>query len=172
MVAGKEFVIMRTEELAKYGKELEWYLATSNGIGVVLLDIDLTIQDCNLGFMRLFNPRQNPAGEPLADYLDLDGSEIRYGEELRLPCSRKSGIGGIIYCYIIRKEFGHLLLCERLVLTESRALEQIGAMNDELINLQREMVKKNRFLEKLKLEMDSRIVELEAALVRCKSIGE
>ena len=35
---------------------------------------------------------------------------------------------------------------KRVILAESRVLEQIGAMNDELINLQRESVKKNRLL--------------------------
>jgi PAS domain S-box-containing protein len=134
------------EELGKYSNEIESYLATSSGLGVAMLSADLTILDCNLGFMRLFNPLQNPLGEPLADFLELYGNDIRGGEEFRLPCSRKSGMGGIFSCRFIPAASGYILFCERMVLTESRALEQISTMNDELINLQRELVKKNHLL--------------------------
>ena len=39
-------------------------------------------------------------------------------------------------------------------------------MNDELINMQRDVVKKNRLLEKLKSDLHDRIAELELALER------
>lgn len=161
---------MLREELAKYGKEVEAYLTTSNGICIVQLDPDFNIVDCNLGFMRLYNPRQDPVGEPLTNYLEMDGCDIRCGEELRLPCSRKSGMDAINYCNFIRTENGYLLFCERLLLTESRALEQMGSMNDELINMQRELVKKNQLLEKLRGELDERIAELETTLLRVKQL--
>ena len=150
---------MLGQQLARYRKELESYLVTSSGFGIAFLGSDLTILDCNPGFMRMFNLRRKPLGEQLADYLDLAGSDFRCDEELRLPCSRKTGMDGVIYCHLIRTENGQLLFCERVVLTESRALEQIGVINDELINLQRELVKKTHLLEKLKLELDERVEE-------------
>jgi PAS domain-containing protein len=161
---------MFKEELEKFSKELETYLTTSNSIAIALLDADFAVLDCNLGFMRMFNPRQHPAGKPLREFLDLEDADIRYSEEFRVPCSRSTGIGGIVYCYLIRKENSQLLVCERVVITESRALEQIGIVNDELINLQRELVKKNRLLENLKRELDGRIVELESALDKIRQM--
>jgi two-component system NtrC family sensor kinase len=154
---------MLREELERYSKEIESYLATSISIAIVQLDLCLNIVDCNLGFMRLFNVRQHPAGEPLHNYFALDASELQVGEELKLPCSSESGVSGVVYCNIIRKENGYLMFCGRLLITESRALKQIGSMNDELINLQRELVKKNHLLEKLKMDLDERVSELESA---------
>lgn len=158
------------QELERYDKEVVTYLTASNAIAIVQLDLALNILDCNLGFMQMFNPRQNPAGEQLSDYIAFDANEIRSGQELRLPCSLKTGMEAINYCYLIQTENGYLLFCERQLLTESRALEQIGSMNDELINLQREAVKKNYLLEKLSKELDERVVELEATLAKVKEL--
>jgi len=158
------------EELARYAHEVESYLTTSNGIGIVLLSHDLTILDCNLGFMRLLNPRQKPVGEPLSSFIEMDGADLRSGREFKLPCSRKSRKTGIVYCFVIESDKGFILFCERQLLTESFALEQMGAMNDELINLQRELIKKSHLQEKTKLELDDRIFDLESALKRIKTL--
>lgn len=159
------------EELTRYSKDVEAYLVKSNVFCVMLLNYELNILDCNIGFMRLFNPHQKPVGEPLSSYLDLDiNCDITCGEEFKVSCSRKSGMEGIFSCYLIRTENGYLLLCERMILTASRALEQMGGMNDELINLHRELVKKNHLQEKLRVELDQRILELEAALNRVKQL--
>ena len=158
---------MLKQELEKYSSLVESYLTTSNGIAIVQLDSNLIIQDCNLGFMRLFKPRQSPAGEQLSDYLELlHTSDIRCGVQITIHCSRKTGLNAVNYCYLIQTDDGYLLFIERLLLTESRALEQMGSMNDELINMQRDMVKKNRLLEKLKSELHERVAELELALER------
>lgn len=157
-------------ELERQSSKVESYLTMSNSIGIVLLDSDLIILDSNLGFMRLFNLHQNPVGEPLCDYLELDAGDIRSDMHLKLACSRKTGMEAINDCDLIRTEKGYLLFCERQLLTESRVLEQIGRMNDELINLQRELVKKNHMLEKLRNELDLHVAELEGTLLRVKQL--
>jgi len=98
------------DDLGKYSKEIESYLTASSNFGIVLLDANLVIHDCNIGFMRLFGPRQNPVGEPLNAYLELDASGFRCGEELKLSCSRKSGKEGIIHCQFIQADNGYLLI--------------------------------------------------------------
>ena len=148
---------MLRDDLTCHSREVESYLMTSCALGVVLLDSDLTILDCNLGFMRVFKHRQKPVGVPLAHCCELAVNDIRYGEELRLPCSPTSGIEGIVYCYLIQSGQRHILFCEKLLLTESRVLEQMSTVNDELINLQRDLIKKNRLLEKMKIDLDERI---------------
>jgi len=161
---------MLKQELQKYSNKIESYLAKSNGVGIVQLDANLNILDCNIGFMRLFNPRKNPAGERLNDYLELDAKDVRCDEELKIPCSRKTGMNAVNNCYLIQTDDGYLLFCERLLLTESFALEQMGKMNDELINLQREAIKKNHQLEILQCELDAQIAALEATLARVKQL--
>lgn len=161
---------MFKQELQKYSHKIESYLAKSNGIGVVQLDADFTILDCNIGFMRLFNLRKPATGERLDDYLELDTKDVRCDEELKIPCSRKTGMNAVNSCYLIQTGDGYLLFCERLLLTESFALEQMGKMNDDLINMQRESVKKHHQLEKLQRELDTRVAELEATLARVKQL--
>jgi hypothetical protein len=46
----------------------------------------------------------------------------------------------------------------------------MGSMNDDLVNMSRELVKKNRMLEKLKSERDERVTELESALDMIKKL--
>lgn len=161
---------MLNHELEKYTHKIKSFLIKSNNIGIVQLDLELNIIDCNIGFMRLFNPRKTPTGEQLNNYLELDRQDIRCDEELKIQSSRKSGMNAVNSCYLIQTDDGYLLLCERLLLTESRALEQMGSMNDDLVNMQRELVKKNRLLEKLKAELDARVVALETAANRIKHL--
>lgn len=157
-------------EFHKYCNKVASYLVKSRGIGIVQLDANLNILDCNIGFMRLFNTRINPIGEQLNNYLELDAKDIRCDEELNIPFSHKIGMTGVNNCSLIKTDNGYLLFCERLLLTESFALEQMGKMNDDLINLQRESDKKNHQLEKLKRELDAHIAELEAMLLRVKQL--
>jgi hypothetical protein len=49
-------------------------------------------------------------------------------------------------------------------------MKEIGVINNELINLQRELVKKNLLLEKMKGELEERNSELEATLARVKQL--
>jgi hypothetical protein len=153
-------------ELEKCSTKIESYLTSSNSIAIVQLDSSLIILDCNLGFMRLFNPRQSPAGEQISNYLELYPTDIRCGVHINIPCSRKSVLDAVTNCYLMLTDDGYLLFIERMLLTESRALEQMGKMNDELVNMQRDVVKKNRLLEKLKSDLHERVAELELALER------
>jgi hypothetical protein len=109
-------------------------------------------------------------GESITNYIDLGVNEIVCGTELRLRCNHKAGMDGIISAQVITTDDGCILFCERFILTESHALEQFGTMNDDLINLQRELVKKNHLLEKMKQELDKQVLELETALARVKRL--
>lgn len=159
---------MLIEEIVRYRSDVEKYLINSSGVGIVLIDTELTILDCNLGFMRLFHPWKKPIGVSLSDFLKLSDINLFATEEFRTPCKHISGMDGIVYCCRIRVDGGFMIFCERLIITESRALEQIGAMNDELIAIQRELVKKNYLLEKLKVDLDQRVAELESTQDRVK----
>jgi len=143
------------EDLATYSKELESYFTTSSNFGIVRLDSKLSILECNLGFMRLLGPHQNPVGKLLASYIEMDSSHPQCREELRLRLSRESGKDGIIHCQFIQKEDGYILLCERLVLTESRVIEKMGGMTEELISMQRELIKKSQLQEMQTIELQT-----------------
>ncbi len=161
---------MLKNELIGNISEIVSYLASADGVCVAFLDENLIVKEFNLGFMRLFNPRHNPAGTGIDAFLQMEVESLTYGQELKIPFSRATGMNGYCHCCVIKTDNGFLLMCEKAFLTESHALEQIGVMNDELINLQRELVKKNREQEKLKQELQKRVIELEHAVERIKRL--
>ena len=158
------------DEFNHHKEKLELYFETSSAMGIVLIDPALIILDCNQGFTRMFQLMQKPFGLPVADFLILRDNDLKNTDEIKLSFNRQSGMSGILYCHSIEVESGHLLFCERMILTESRSIEQIGVLNNELINMQRESVKKNLLLEKLRRELDEHITGLEAALSRVRQL--
>ena len=158
------------EELLKNHDKIESYLMTSQGLTIAMLDAGLHIMDCNLGFMRLFQPRQKPVSISLSEFLDVEAVDVKRGGTFKLSFSRTMKKDGILDCTVIGVESGYLLFCERSVLTESKTIEGISLLNNELIALQRESVKKNTHLEKLERELANRIVELESILSRVKQL--
>jgi hypothetical protein len=158
------------EELVCQREKLESYLEASCSIGIVLLDATLNVLDCNQGFTRMFQLQQKPCGAPIADFLILRDNDLKRTKELKLSCTHQSRADGILSCRSLETERGYLLFCERPILAKNRAIEQMGVINNELINLQRESVKKNLLLEKLRGELDERIRELEATLAQVKQL--
>lgn len=158
------------EELSKNSAIFESYALNAKGIAIALLDADLKILDCNLGFMRLFQPREKPFNLPLSVFLEYDDSTIRSNKDLKLSFSRSMKKDGILECYLNPSGDGFVLFCERMVLSESQALEKMSQLNNELIDLQRESVKKNLLLERLQQELSERIRELESALGQVKQL--
>lgn len=158
------------EELKKNCEITGSYLETTSSIGIVLLDPELKILDCNLGFMKLFDCHNRPVGATVADYLQLRDSDIEQSGEFKVSFNKLSGADGIICCHLLWMGNIRVLFCERVILTESRAMEQFGVINNELINLGRESIKKTLLLEKLQKTLDARVAELEATLARVKQL--
>lgn len=156
------------EELLRQREKLESYLETVSATGIALINPSLSILDCNQGFTKMFNLQQKPIGESVTNFLILCKEDLKNAKEFKLSCRHQAGVISTIHCRAVETKKGYLLFCERLIMTESHAIEQIAIINNELINLQRESVKKNLLLEKLRRELDERILELEATIVARK----
>jgi hypothetical protein len=158
------------EELIGQRKALESYWETKSSVGIVLLDPVLNILDCNQGFIKMFHLQKKPIGSLVGDFLKLGIHDLKQSGEFKVSANDRSGVDGILYCHIIVSDSRLILFCERLMMTESRAMEQFGVINSELIAMQRESIKKNRLLEKLRRDLDERVAELEATLLRVKQL--
>jgi PAS domain-containing protein len=157
-------------ELMLQREVLEAYWETTSSIGIILLDPSRNILDCNQGFTRMFQLQAKPVGLPVAQFLELGAEDLKEPGELKLGCSSRYGAAGIIHCHVKIAQEGHLLICERHILTESSALELVGVINNELVNLQRETATKNLLLERLKKESDRHLAEIKATLDRVRQL--
>ena len=156
--------------LLNQGEALGSYFGTVSSVGVVLLDPDLKVQDCNRGFLAMFDLTTKPVGLPIGEFLNLATDELGRLGSFRLSCNNRTGVDGIVCCNCLATDSGLLLFCERLIMTKSTTLEQVGIINNELVNLQRESHKKNLLLEKLKKELAGRVAELEATVAQVKRL--
>ena len=65
------------EELVNHRQEMELYLETVSGTGIVLIDSALKILDCNKGFTGMFKLQQKPIGSPVTDLLILCDNDLK-----------------------------------------------------------------------------------------------
>lgn len=161
---------MLEQALRNHKRAVDSFLDGSQSIGIVLLDEELNIVDSNSGFLRQFSLQHIPQSENLGDYFELEFSDVKQGGQFKLVSSRKSGTRAVHGCHFMKVEEGFLFFSEKQALSESYALEKIGSMNTELVNMQREMTKKNFQLEQLRSELAERVVELEDVLSRIKKL--
>lgn len=137
------------------------YLEAKSGISVLLLDSELNIRDCNQGFVALLGIDQKPVGFPASNFLALDDANPPLASEMTLPFSQRTGFSGYLHCRAIPTEDGCLLFCERLSLTESKAIELMAQLNNELLVIQRALVQKNLLLDKLNRDLEASHKQLQ-----------
>jgi hypothetical protein len=116
------------EERGNQREELESYLETVSSFGILLINSDQNILDCNQGFMKIFQLQQKPLGSPVDDFLMLGDTGLKYTEEFRLSCNHQSGLDDVLHCRTVEAESGYLLFCKRLILTENQMIEQMGTI--------------------------------------------
>ena len=156
--------------LLSQGKALGFYLSTVSSIGVVLLDADLKMKDCNQGFLTMFDLKMAPVGSPIGDFLNVGTEGLGIAGAFRLSCNSRTGVDCMVICNTITTDLGLLLFCERLILTKSAEMEQVRSINKELVGLHRKLVKKNLLLEKLRKELAERVSELETTVAQVKEL--
>jgi len=139
---------------SKYARALEQYLGTSRYLITLLLDSRLHISDSSPSFARLLRLKQSPAGTPihsfllpesrtaLASILDKESARVRL--ILTSPDSPPIPVD----CHLFKVDEEHLLFGDHLMLTNDDSLKKMSTLNSELINLTRELQRKNRALKK------------------------
>ncbi len=138
---------------SKYARALEQYLGTSKYLITLLLDSRLHIADSSASFARLLRLKQSPTGAPLHSFLlpesrtalasILDKASARIRLILTSPDSPPFPVD----CHLFKVDEEHLLFGDHLMLTNDDSLHKMSVLNSELINLTRELQRKNRALE-------------------------
>ncbi|MEW6487040.1 MAG: hypothetical protein AB1578_03875 [Thermodesulfobacteriota bacterium] len=136
------------------------------------------ITACNRGFLRLAELGEEPLGRPLAEFL-LDEAEAprptwpRPGEFrlLRLTLSPRSGCLHTLVGWAAGTETGVAILATRLMLTHSDVLARMSSLEDERVNLNRELHRKVRELEEARSELKT-LTGLLPICAHCKKIRD
>lgn len=142
------------------------------GISQVRLSLEGEIMGCNAAFMRLLGLGEEPIGRSLSEWL-LPGSQdalrrldLAPGQETPLDLLL-AGENDLIEmdARVSRLAECVLLLGRRAILTDEQVLVQMSTLNNELINLTRELKRKNLALE----EAQRRIETLSGLIPICAS---
>jgi hypothetical protein len=138
---------------SKYARALEQYLGTSKYLITLLLDSRLYISDSSPSFARLLRLKKNPTGASIHSFLlpesrnalasILDQASARIRLILTSPFSPCFPVD----CHVFKVDEDHLLFGDHLMLTNDDSLNKMSTLNSELINLTRELQRKNRALE-------------------------
>lgn len=129
------------------------FLNEGKSVLAVRLDENHCILEANAAFLGLLSVGECPTGRPLRDFL-LPETADAFDQACQgeLPWCRLSivSINNMIHTVRfmrIAEPQGLLLLGERPVFTGADIFEQMSALNDEMVNLTRELKEKNALLE-------------------------
>jgi signal transduction histidine kinase len=128
---------------------LDKHLEEVTRILIVALDDEMTITDCNQGFVKLLGISEKPNGSNLKAFLSpeslktFDGPQEEDHRRLRLNLRGNAGAVTRLTCDAYKTEAGYVLFGEHSLLAESEVVTRISALNDQLTNLTRDLHKAN-----------------------------
>lgn len=131
----------------------ERYLADSVSLAALLLDGGLRVERTNQAFRRMAGLRTSPTGKTLDD-LHAPTSRAAAGSLLagaspveRLEFAGEGGAAFLLTCRVYPEGERRILLGDALTLTDSEILRAMSRLNDEVVNLARDLERKNRELQ-------------------------
>ncbi len=139
---------MNIETIFKnYHDEIISYFDQLSSLALVLIDKDKKILDCNSGFIKILGLREKPINYNLTKFLS------RYSEKLLLPDSAFNmttlifkGIGNVeilLRGAIFPVDNLYLMIFEQYRLTYNELLTKMSKLNDQIVDITRQLEKKN-----------------------------
>jgi PAS domain-containing protein len=128
-------------------------LECASSMAVIVTDKNSVIEECNRAFVGLIGAAQKPLGESFRGYLakeSLDAWDALLegtAEKSRLAITLRPGSIQTVDCRSIDMGGSVLTVCENAMVTESSAVEKISELQQELVNMTRELTRRNRELE-------------------------
>jgi PAS domain-containing protein len=153
-------------------------LARAEDAAALAVDREGRITACTRGFLRLAELGEEPLGHPLAEFL-LDEAEAPRptwpgpGEfrPLRLTLASRNGALQTLAGWAAGTEEGVAILATRLMLAHSDVLARMSSLEDERVNLNRELQRKVRELEEARAEVKT-LTGLLPICANCKKIRD
>jgi hypothetical protein len=151
------------------------YLGDSTSVAALLLGRDLHVVRTNRAFLGLTGGDASPVGKPVLDL--LEPSSRAAAERLlagateveRLQLLGADRATCQVACRAYREGEGWLLLAEAPTMNDSQVLRTMSRMTSEVVNLSRELERKNRELERA-LEEVRKLQGILTLCMHCKKI--
>jgi len=135
------------EILNQNNKKIFFYLTELSGIGFVIIDRKCKILDCNKGFLEVLGLKVKPLDRDLNDFLSKNSEKIRFPKNSfgklnsLFTISNESEI--LLKGYIFRFKKLYLLIFEQHRLSYNELILKMSKLNDQIVNITRELEKKN-----------------------------
>jgi two-component system, cell cycle sensor histidine kinase and response regulator CckA len=150
---------------------MDRFLSEGKSVLAVRLDEQRAIVDCNAAFTSLLALGECPTGRPFRDFLASETATAleKACREEKAWCNLSIvSINNMIHTVRflrVDEPNGLLLLGEKPVFTGSDIFEQMSALNDEMVNLTRELKDKNALLEETTSKLQALIMAAPLAVI-------
>ncbi len=151
---------------SRYHNIISKYLEEISRVIIVMTDESLQIMDCNKGFLKSLNLASKPENDNLEKFLLPESLQVLSlpppGEYMESRLNFTSGSATYIFsCYIFDVQNGYIIFGEKPVISSDDIILKMSTLNNELINMTRELNKKNMALEKANAEI-TRLSRIDA----------
>ena len=147
-----------TDLMVRY---MEKYFSTP----IIWLDEQGMIIDCNVAFREMLGQREKPIGQNIRDFLVLDRAT-----KFTLPSMNESHIKTEWHfrtpnnvcnfnCHILRKDSQIIVITEKVLATGDPIIAQMGALNLEMTNMSRALMKDNARMKNINKRLQEEISE-------------
>ena len=142
---------MRLRQLLRnFPDDFSGFLYRDSKIPIALLNEEFHICDANSAFLCVLGLEELPEGKPFTDFLETESSleDLAGGSGTgRISLKHRRNLTQTMDCSVFKIADHTVLVGHRIMVTESGTVEQIAAMHQDLINLNRELTRKNHQLE-------------------------
>jgi len=140
-----------SEILTRYKENINFYFSELSNTGLVLINRKGKIFDCNRGFLELLGLKEKPVNRNINDFLSKNSKKIPLPEDSFLKINLLFDFSGdaevLLKGYILPCDELYLLIFEQHRLTYNELIEKMSKLNDQIVNITRELEKKNAQLK-------------------------
>lgn len=151
---------MQTDFLSSpYATAIEKYLKATDNLVIVTINEHLNIMEYNDAFLKIIKSQDNLTGKNILDLLffeyrgDNPFKDPLQEQPQRLIFISNNNTSFSLDCMIQRVGKDYLVMGGHLMLTQDQVVEKMTLLSNELINMTRELHKKNRLLEEAKAQI-------------------
>jgi DNA repair exonuclease SbcCD ATPase subunit len=128
--------------------------------------------DCNQAFLQAIRRTEKPVGGRLSDFLDTGGRAATQTSAVDGETGRVTIIEGRkgYWAYVLPQNNGRVVVLEPMEGQGGELLDDLTAINNECLQLSRDLTKKQKELEMAYQAQEKLVAELNEALAKVKTL--